>query len=69
MDFKNYSYVDNKVVVKKIKNFVLPHIFENGQCFRWQKTDIGTYIIVAKNRVIELELQGEDLIIHNSNIE
>lgn len=69
MDFKNYSYVDNKVVVKKIKNFVLPNIFENGQCFRWQKTDIGTYIIVAKNRVIELELIGEDLIIHNSNID
>ena len=33
------------------------------------KNDIGTYIIVAKNRVIELELSGEDLIIHNSNIE
>lgn len=69
MDFKNYSYVDNKVVVKKIKNFVLPHIFENGQCFRWEKTYDDTYIIVAKDRVIEIKRVHDDLIIHNSNID
>ena len=69
MDFKNYTFCDNKVLVKKVKNFVLPHIFENGQCFRWIRTDKDTYIIVAKNRVIELEVDNEDLIIHNSNIE
>ncbi len=69
MDFKNYSYSDNKVVVKDVKNFVLPHIFENGQCFRWEKTYDDTYIIVAKDRVIELKRVHEDLIIHNSNID
>ncbi len=69
MEFRNYSYYCNKVVVKDIKNFVLPHIFENGQCFRWEKTENGTYIIVAKNRIIELEKSGQDLIIHNSNID
>lgn len=69
MDFKNYSYMDNKVIVKKTSNFVLKHIFENGQCFRWERTNRGTYIIVAKGRVIELEMDNEDLIIHNSNID
>ncbi len=69
MDFKNYSYSDNKVVVKDVKNFVLPHIFENGQCFRWEKTYDDTYIIVAKDRVIELKRVHDDLIIHNSNID
>lgn len=69
MDFKNYSYSDNKVVVKDVKNFVLPHIFENGQCFRWEKTYDDTYIIVAKDRVIELRRVHDDLIIHNSNID
>lgn len=69
MDFKNYSCVDNSVVVKEIKNFIPAHIFENGQCFRWIKTENNSYIIVAKDRVIEVELRGEDLIIHNSNID
>lgn len=69
MDFKNYFYSDNKVVVKNIKNFILSHIFENGQCFRWSKTDLGTYIIVAKNRVVEIEIKEDDLIIHNSNLD
>lgn len=69
MDFKNYSYQDNKLVVKGIKNFILPHMFENGQCFRWERTEKDTYIIVAKDRVIELEREGDNLIIHNSNIE
>lgn len=69
MDFKNYSYSDNKVVVKDVKNFVLPHIFENGQCFRWEKTYDDTYIIVAKDRVIEIKRVHDDLIIHNSNID
>lgn len=69
MEFKNYSCIDNKVIIEKIDNFVLKHIFENGQCFRWERTDIGTYIIVAKGRVIELEMDSSNLIIHNSNIE
>ena len=69
MDFKNYSCNNGKVIVKNIKNFSLPHIFENGQCFRWEKTEKDTYIMVAKNRVIELELDNNDLLIHNSNIE
>ncbi len=69
MDFKNYSLVNNSVVVKKIKNFIPAHIFENGQCFRWMKTLNNSYIVVAKNRVIEVELRDEDLVIHNSNID
>lgn len=69
MDFKNYSYNNGKVIVKEVKNFSLPHIFENGQCFRWEKTENETYIIVAKNKIIELEKIDDNLIIHNSNIE
>lgn len=69
MDFRNYFYSDSKVVVKGIRNFVPAHIFENGQCFRWSKTEVGTYIVVAKNRVIEIEIYEGDLIIHNSNLD
>lgn len=69
MDFRNYFYSNNKVIVKDIKNFIPSHVFENGQCFRWEKTKKNTYIIVAKNRVIEIELEGENLIIYNSNLD
>lgn len=69
MDFKNYFYSDNKVIVKNIKNFIPSHVFENGQCFRWERTNRGTYVIVAKDRVIEIEFDGENLIIYNSNLD
>lgn len=69
MDFMSYKFLDGNVVIEGIKNFELNHIFENGQCFRWQRTAINTYIIIAKGRVIELERKNNELIIYNSSME
>lgn len=67
MDFKEALYYEEHVVLKEIKNFELAHVFDCGQCFRWNKTESGSYIGVAFKRVIEVAKEGNDLIIYNTN--
>ena len=69
MDFQNAQGFKDYVVVKNIKNFELDHVFECGQCFRWNKTETGSFIGVAYGKVIEVEKNGDDLIIHNTTID
>ncbi|NEU05847.1 DNA glycosylase [Clostridium senegalense] len=68
MDFKEVLEFDNKIVLKDVENFELKDIFDCGQCFRWNKTKDNTYIGVAYNKVIEIEKEGNNVIIHNSNL-
>ncbi|SMC23003.1 N-glycosylase/DNA lyase [Clostridium acidisoli DSM 12555] len=69
MDFETVEDFKDYVVIKNIKNFELDHVFECGQCFRWNKTETGSFIGVAFGRVIEVEKQNNDLIIYNTNKE
>lgn len=68
MDFKEAVYEKDKVILKKVNNFNIKQVFECGQCFRWEKSDLG-YIGVAFDKVIELEEKDGDVIIHNTNEE
>lgn len=69
MDYKSVKEDEGKVIIEGVKNFVLPHIFDCGQCFRWNMQDNGNYIGVAYGRVIEVEKKDEDtVIIYNSNL-
>ena len=43
-----------KIVLKNVKDFNLKHIFECGQCFRWNKEDNGSYTGVVKNGVLNV---------------
>lgn len=69
MDYKSIEVINNGVIIKGVKNFELPHIFECGQCFRWNKQSSGSYIGIAYGRVIEVEKKGEDVILYNSSLE
>jgi N-glycosylase/DNA lyase len=69
MDFKKVTEIDDKVVLENIKNFELPHIFDCGQCFRWNRQENNNYIGVAFGRVIEVEKNGDNVIIHNTNLD
>lgn len=69
MDFNYVEAFDNKIVVKEVRNFELAHIFECGQCFRWNKQDNGNYIGVAFGRVIEVEKNGNDVTLYNTTEE
>lgn len=68
MDFKEVLEIDNKVILKDVKNFELKDIFDCGQCFRWNETVNNTYIGVAFRKVVEVEKSGNDVVIHNANL-
>ena len=68
MDFTSVEEIENGVILKDVKNFNLKHIFECGQCFRWNLEDNGNFIGVAFGKVIELEAIGEDIAIYNTDL-
>ncbi|KYH29323.1 MULTISPECIES: DNA-3-methyladenine glycosylase family protein [Clostridium] len=69
MDFKYVEEFDGGIVIKGVRNFNLSHIFDCGQCFRWNRQENGNYIGVAFGRVIELEKREEDVVIYNTTEE
>lgn len=59
--------IENGVILEEAKDFELPHVFECGQCFRWNKEDDESYTGVALGRVINLKKEGNNLHIDNTN--
>ena len=49
-------------ILKNQDSFNLKHIFECGQCFRWNENDDGSYTGVVKNGVINVKKDGENII-------
>jgi len=51
---------NNKIFVKEgIKDFNLTHIFDCGQCFRWNKEDDGSYTGVAFGKAVNMAFVPE----------
>jgi N-glycosylase/DNA lyase len=69
MDYKEIESFNEGIIIKDVKNFELDHIFECGQCFRWNKEPNGNYIGVAYGKVIEIEKKNDEVIIYNINEE
>ncbi len=47
--------------IKKIDSFKLKHIFECGQCFRWNKEADGSYTGVFKGNVLNVKEEKEKI--------
>ena len=45
-------------IKEQIKSFELAHIFECGQCFRWNKQKDGSYTGVFGKNVINVQKSG-----------
>ena len=67
MDYKNIESFNEGIIIKDVENFELDHIFECGQCFRWNKQPNGNYIGVAYGKVIEVEKKDNGVRIYNIN--
>lgn len=61
--------IENGLRLCDIKDFEPAHIFDCGQCFRWNKEDDGSYTGVAFGKVINVSKVGNDVIIDNTNRE
>ena len=47
---------EQNLVLKNVKSFNLTHIFECGQCFRWNKNEDGSYTGVVGENVINIKM-------------
>jgi len=59
---------NKKLIIEDVKDFNLAHIFDCGQCFRWNKEDDGSYTGVVKNKVINVEQNGSNVMFDNMNL-
>lgn len=60
-------YEDNRVIIKNIKDFDPQHIFECGQCFRWNREEDGSYTGIAHKKILNVKKVGNDVIFNNTS--
>ncbi|MEA3423080.1 MAG: DNA glycosylase [Bacillota bacterium] len=58
-----------RIIITDIGKVNLEHIFDNGQCFRWNKTETGNYIGVANEKVLELSETENEIVIENISMD
>lgn len=68
MDSVVYEYKDG-IVFKNVDDFELKHIFDCGQCFRWDEREDGSYVGVAFNRAVRVSKMENDIYIKGGKIE
>lgn len=68
MKYRGYEIIENSsgVLVKNVRDFDPSHIFECGQCFRWNREIDGSYTGIAFGRVINVHRDGENILINNT---
>lgn len=55
----------NKIIIENKDSFNINHIFDCGQCFRWNREEDGSYTGVVKNKVINVEQDSSKIIFNN----
>jgi len=64
------NFYKNKVEIQGIVDEFEPeHIFECGQCFRWNIEEDGSYTGVVKNRILNVSKKNDIIIFKNTNKE
>lgn len=54
--------MEQKFILENPESFNLVHIFECGQCFRWNKENDGSYTGVIKDGVLNVKKDGDNFI-------
>ncbi len=53
---------EQRYILENVKSFEPTHIFECGQCFRWNKEEDGSYTGVFKNNVLNVKKENDKII-------
>ena len=61
------TYENGSVILHKPKDFSLTHIFDCGQCFRFNKIGNNSYTGVAFGKAVTVSESGEDVIFHDTS--
>ncbi|MBR3882410.1 MAG: 8-oxoguanine DNA glycosylase [Clostridia bacterium] len=54
--------MEEKIIIENQESFNLKHIFECGQCFRWNEEEDGSWIGVIKDAVIKVRIEDNKVI-------
>ncbi len=54
-----------KYKIENVKDFNLRHIFDCGQCFRWQEEEDGSYTGIAFGKPVNMKFSDSTLVIDN----
>ena len=52
---------EQQYILKNAPSFEPKHIFECGQCFRWDEEEDGSYTGIVKNNVINVKKVDNDI--------
>jgi len=55
--------IEETYILKNIKSFEPKHIFECGQCFRWNQEEDGSYTGVVAENVLNVKKEQDNIII------
>lgn len=65
----NIYQKNNNIILTDIHDFDLYHIFECGQCFRWDKQDDDSYIGVVANYALKISQKDDCVTLYDTSLE
>lgn len=54
--------MEQEYIIENIKSFDPIHIFECGQCFRWNKQEDGSYTGIFEENIINVKKENNKVI-------
>ena len=63
------EYKNNNIILTNVQDFNLTHIFDCGQCFRFNKLSDNTYFGVAFGRALRIEQNGDRVTLYGASPE
>lgn len=63
----NFKEEEDRIIIENVEQLVPKHIFECGQCFRWNVQEDGSYTGVVQNKVINVKKEDKYVILSNTN--
>lgn len=57
------------LVISGLRDFNLRHIFDCGQCFRWNAAEDNSYIGVAKGKALKIAQKGDSITLYETTEE
>ncbi|MBQ7572978.1 MAG: DNA-3-methyladenine glycosylase 2 family protein [Clostridia bacterium] len=65
----NIETKNNDLILENVSDFNLTHIFDCGQCFRFNQNDDGTYTGVAKGKALTISQTHDTVILYDTSEE
>lgn len=60
------EYINHNLTVTGLKDFNLKHIFDCGQCFRFNEISPDTYFGVAKGKALKISQSGDSITLYDT---